>query len=70
MATSKKTEVFTRDILELKAALEEGREKFTRVFQQNSQRLSNCSCGDSYLEGALKEVCYKAIDKFILEKQD
>ena len=66
MAKAERTAVFTKDIFALQEAVEKGKEEFRKEFLENSLRLHNCSCGDSFLQGALLKICYTAIEKYIL----
>jgi hypothetical protein len=42
-------------------------ELFKNLMTRRNQ-LSNCSCGDSYLQQAIQKVYADAIDKFILQR--
>ena len=59
--------IFTAKLLELQEAVETSREAFQKKYTEVRLSLSNCACGDSYMQQAINEVCYKAINKYILK---
>lgn len=67
MSKEKRTVVFTRELLDLQKAVEDGdKEKFITIFREKASILNGCAVGDAYLSQCLVKVCYEALNKFVL----
>jgi hypothetical protein len=67
-ANEKCYSITTEVLLEMQTAIETNDlKKFSDLMSRRNQ-LSNCSCGDSYLQQAIQKVYANAIDKFILQR--
>ena len=69
MSANEKCYSITTDVLlQMQCAIEKNDIELFKNLMTRRNQLSNCSCGDSYLQQAIQKVYADAIDKFILQR--
>jgi len=68
MAANEKCYSITTDVLlQMQCAIDNNDVELFKNLMTRKHQLSNCSCGDSYLQQAVQKVYANAIEKFILK---
>ena len=68
MSNEKCYSIVTDVLLQMQVAIEKNDVELFKNLMTRKGQLSNCSCGDSYLQQAIQKIYAQAIDKFILQK--